>query len=591
MAVPFSWLVFLLCAGELSPGIPLPYREAGLDERQAAVHLLNRLGFGPRPGQVEQVVDMGLEAWVQWQLEGPFDEERLHARLAGLPTTTMSDSEILKTFPNFGFVLKKAMAAGAVEQPIEKDRKAALSAARSFMADKGFRPQRELIGELIAQKIIRAVHGESQLKELLVDFWFNHFNVSITNNKARVFTPSFEKNAVRPFVLGRFEEMLEATAKHPAMLFYLDNGLSRSEAEATTTLEYRRSLRKPGRFRRNAPVNIGGKSRQRGINENYARELLELHTLGVGGGYSQQDVIEVARAFTGWTVHSRYRTGDLPKTDPTKWRHLGGVRDGFFVFNPARHDANPKVILGTQFGKGGGIEEGEKVLHLLAEHPATARFIATKFARRFVSDQPPEALVERLAQSFSQTDGDLKALVVTLVQAPEFWQAEFVAGKVKSPFELAVSAIRALDGEVENAKPLARWIRKMGQPLYAYQAPTGYPDSGRFWLNSGTLIHRLEFAAGLVSHRVKGVSLNLPPASGGLSDYFQALFLPPITGEAEEEMKEQMSQMFPDRGTSLAEQLLQSYGLEALPNPNKADKKRAMVFASLALGSPGFQMK
>jgi uncharacterized protein (DUF1800 family) len=323
-------------------------------------------------------------------------------------------------------------------------------------AERGLRLPQQLLQELIGQKILRAVHSERQLHEVMTDFWFNHFNVFWGKNADRWLTTGFEMNAIRPHALGKFRDLLMATAKNPAMLFYLDNHVS---------------------------------SAQRGINENYARELMELHTLGVDGGYTQKDVQEVARAFTGWTI-------DAPQ------------RNGEFLFRPRMHDGGEKIVLGNKVNAG-GMRDGEAVIDILVEHPSTARFIATKLVRRFVSDDPPEPLVKRVAGVFRKTDGDIGEMMRTILTSGEFNSADAHRAKTKTPFEYAVSAIRSLNGSSDGSRELAQSIARMGQPLYQCQPPTGFPDRGDHWMSNGAVIERLNFAVALTANKISGTEVKL----------------------------------------------------------------------------------
>ena len=336
-------------------------------------------------------------------------------------------------------------------------------------------PRQAVVAELVEAKLQRAVYSPRQLEEVLVDFWLNHFNVFMNKGPVGMLLTSYERDAIRPFVLGRFRDMLMATARHPAMLFYLDNHLSRSRPDNA-----------PGGGAVFVNVNAGP---NQGLNENYGRELLELHTLGSDGGYTQADVTNVARAFTGWTIF-----------DPNRY--------GEFHYNPSMHDRGEKVILGRTFPRGGGEEEGVKIIDLLAAHPSTARFLSRKLAQRFVADDPPQVLVERMAATFTKTNGDLKAVMETLLFSREFlsdgaWQA-----KVKTPFELVTSAIRALDAELTDSTALSQRLTEMGQPLYGSVAPTGYANTAEAWSGSAGLMRRIGFANALVGGQIAGVTVD-----------------------------------------------------------------------------------
>ncbi len=367
------------------------------------------------------------------------------------------------------------------------------------------------------QKMIRAVYSERQLQEVLSDFWYNHFNIFWPKGADKILTTDYEMSAIRPHTLGKFEDLLLATAKSPAMMFYLDNFQSSSP---DAKLPGRGGLGQQGRFQRRGLFGGLGqrndqqmsadqqqraqaiqqfKKRKPGINENYARELMELHTLGVEGGYTQKDVQEVARCFTGWTI-----------VQPRK--------GGGFIFRPFMHDDGEKMVLGHKIPAGGGMKDGEMVIDILAHHPSTAKFISTKLVRRFVSDNPPPALVDRVTQVYMKSDGDIREMLRTIFTSPEFYSKEAYRAKIKSPFELAVSAIRAVGGDMSNTLMVTQFISKMGQPLYRYQPPTGYPDKAEQWVNTGALLERLNFGLALSSNKLRGTTVDLkriaPEAAG-----------------------------------------------------------------------------
>lgn len=529
---------------EAAPEAASPWREAGLSERQAAAFALDRLAYGGRPGEVERVVEQGLAQWLERQLAADLSEsEALRTRLAGLPALSMSAAEIAAKYPGPGVVRYLAMQAGVVpRQPgeaaadpqIEREQRRTIE---RWAREQGFLPQRDLLAQLMAQKLWRAAGSENQLAERLTDFWFNHFNVSITDNEARPFVLAYERDAIRPHLFASFRELLGATAKHPAMLAYLDNYRSVANPGQPTTVERELSRAERGGPRGGGSMGRGGRggrgaagdfgrrleaerrrqannpNRPQGLNENYARELLELHTLGVDGGYSQQDVVEVARALTGWTLLFPGRRGrERAERGLALARRAGGlgyVRQGEFVFRADAHDAGAKVVLGRKLPAGRGLEDGEEVLDLLAAHPATARHLARKLAAHFVADEPSPALVERLAREFGAGGGDLRRTMRALVEAPEFWAAAKRREKVKSPLELAISAVRALGGDVVDPRETLAWVARMGQPIFAYQTPTGFPDRAEQWVNSGALLNRMNFGLELAAGRVAGVRFDL----------------------------------------------------------------------------------
>lgn len=457
----------VLAAAVAFPAFAAPQapRAAG-DEAARAVHVLNRLGYGPRPGEVDAVLAMGVDAWIQRQLHpGRIDDARAAARVAALPTATLDTDALLEGYeiPREAKRAIQQKRAEMGEDPSEADlRRARRELIREYAGDMKGSP-RQVVDELQQAKVLRAVYSERQLDEVLVDFWMNHFNVFANKGPEKFLVGEYERDVIRPHAWGRFEDLLLATAKSPAMLFYLDNWLS-ADPEARTLL----------------------RPRARGLNENYAREIMELHTLGVDGGYTQKDVTEVARAFTGWTI--------------------AGLRRGQprFAFNPRVHDGRDKLVLGRKI-RGGGMDEGEQVIHMLATHPATARFVSLKLARRFVADEPPAALVDRAAETFRRTGGDIRAVVTAIVTSPEFSSPAARGAKVKTPLELVASAVRASGAEVTSARALAQRIASMGMPLYQQQPPTGYKDTADAWVSTGTLLARMNFATDLAAGRIPGV--------------------------------------------------------------------------------------
>jgi uncharacterized protein (DUF1800 family) len=572
-----------------------PFKQAGFTDRQAAAYLLDRFTFGARPNDIDALLQKGLENWFAEQLQGTQSEAVFNERLASFTTLTMTNEEIVRTFPNGGFVLRQAIENGMISKDMQanSDKAEYRQELRKYALSKGYRPKRELLGEMYAQKLLRAVYSPNQVREVLTDFWFNHFNVSVTDNQADQYVMTYERDAIRPNALGNFRTLLGATAKHPAMLAYLDNAQSTAPDGTPTTLSLRMDSLKnqPGlsgkikrrvieaaqqkgaAMRDSALQQVPEQARPRkGINENYARELMELHTLGVDGGYTQRDVTEAARILTGWTI---YPKGAMVNENRAKkleqWlergKNTGFVQEGDFLFRADAHDATEKTYLGVKFAAGGGMNEGEQLLDMLAANPATARFICTKIARRFVADVPPESLVERMKSVFLQSNGDIREVLRALAFSEEFWNAGVIAlakttnntinntnspntasnlakpgvakkgkgvknnqednqesnkqaasapststnnrTKIKSPFELAVSALRALNADVKRPREVLEWVRKIGQPLYAYQAPTGFPDRAESWINTGSLLNRMNFGLNLALGNVGGVVFDL----------------------------------------------------------------------------------
>ena len=377
----------------------------------------------------------------------------------------------------------------------------------------GWKDFADLFYQLMAQKLARAIHSTNQLEEVMVDFWFNHFNVSIhgiNDQASQVF--SYERDAIRPHALGNFRDLLGATARHPAMLRYLDNHHSNADEDRKTLTAPNPRLIAFQERQLQQNESLRQFTQQAGVNENYARELLELHTLGVNGGYTQQDIEEVARAFTGWKASPFIYP--IPETRQAFIKKQiestpHAVLSEGFTFDPTHHDAEAKTILGEFFPAGGGIAEGDRVLDMLAMHPSTARFISQKLAVRFVADEPPAALVDKMASTFLETEGDIQAVLTTMIMAEEFWDKSHQAAKIKTPLELVVSSVRATGSEVTAYRGLIRWCTTMGQPLYAHQAPTGYPETSAFWTNGSALLNRMNYANELASGGSDGLELAL----------------------------------------------------------------------------------
>ena len=460
---------------------------------QQVQHVLHRLAFGPRPGDEAALRQMGVDAWIDRQLH----PERIAdsagaAALARYQTLAMTSEQLLSEFPPPGV----ALAAAA------RRSNGVISAQDSAQLRQQARRSAQFLGELASSRVARAVASERQLEEVMVDFWENHFNVFAGKDRTRYFLTDYDRT-IRTHALGNFRALLGAVAKSPAMLYYLDNWQSVADSGRPTLQTARRAQRlamqRPA-MQRPAMQQLAQQlaQRRRGLNENYARELMELHTLGVDGGYTQQDVIEVARALTGWTL-------------------ARGGQGGGFVFRPQVHDAGAKTILGRSFPAGRGVDEGEAVLDLLAAHPKTAEFIATKLARRFVSDTPPAALVARAAESFRRTNGDIRAVVRTIVTSPEFFSEAAYRAKVKSPFELVTSALRAMNAPVDATPRTAQLVSRLGQPIFGHQAPNGYPETGDAWMNTGAILNRINFGLAMASGRVPGVRLAQWPAAARLA--------------------------------------------------------------------------
>jgi uncharacterized protein (DUF1800 family) len=508
---------------------------------------LNRLTFGARPGDAAQVKAVGLKAWMDQQLhpERIAENPALIEKLKTLDTLGMTADQLVHNYPTPQMV--KQMVAGELPFPTDPDKKMMIeklvaryesrsqqpnanpnappdpAKLRAMLTDEQIRnlrkgtveerlayfstlpqskqddiviampgvrqavfnagtpelrrrielisgPQQVVYRDLAESKVLRAIYSNRQLEEELDDFWFNHFNVYIDKGADRYLVTEYERDAIRPHVLGKFRDLLEATAKSPAMLFYLDNWQSVGP---------------------NAPQPRGPNAKQRrGLNENYGRELMELHTLGVDNGYTQKDVTEVARCFTGWTINQPQRGGR-------------------FVFNPRLHDNGEKVVLGVTIPAGGGEKDGEKVLDILSRQPATARYISKKLAMRFVADDPPEALVDRMADTFLKSDGDIRQVMAAMIDSKEFWSVGAYRSKMKSPLEMVASAVRSMNGNVDYAVALMQQVAQMGEPLYRKLEPTGYSNSSKEWANSASLMARMNFALQLAGNKVPGVKVEV----------------------------------------------------------------------------------
>jgi uncharacterized protein (DUF1800 family) len=429
-------------------------------------------------------------------------------------------------------------------------------------------PQGVVTDELMQAKLLRAIYSDRQLEQVMTDFWFNHFNVFINKGADRVLVTNYEQDVIRPRALGKFEDLLVATAKSPAMLFYLDNWLSvgpnSMQALGIRGGPYGGYRRYPQRFPRNPNAN---EKRRNGLNENYGRELLELHTLSVNGGYSQRDVTEVAKVFTGWTIDKPFEGGG-------------------FRFDPRTHEPGPKFVLGKKI-KQKGEDEGREVLHMLATGPQTAHFISLKLAERFVSDDPPPALVDRMAKTFLKKKGDIREVLTTLFQSPEFWDDGAYRAKVKTPLEFVASAVRATGADVEDAMPLARQIGNMGMPLYQAQPPTGYSMKADTWVSSSALLARMNFALALTSGKVRGVKLDAvqlaggPPSPADATLALSVLEVKLLTADVSKQTHDSIVAQMDAPKNSTPQQ-------DKKPAPRPPD---AGTIAGLLLGSPEFQKR
>jgi uncharacterized protein (DUF1800 family) len=473
---------------------------------QQIIQALNRLTFGTRPGDALKVRSIGLDKWIDQQLHPEkIDDSAIDRFVAGYPAINQDQDDLLAQYTQQQRERREVKRERADSTMTAADS----MALRKQMQQRG-NLTRQVVTQLQSSRVARAVASERQLQEVMTDFWENHFNIYAQKGGPEpYYLRDFDQNVVRPRALGKFRDLLEAVAQSPAMLFYLDN--ARSMADSTRpTLNARGA---PAGMRM-VPMRRGGlgamrgamrtaeqmqrqqqqQQRQRqGLNENYGRELLELHTLGVDGGYTQQDVINVARAFTGWTIKPP-------------------AQGGGFVFRPQVHDAGEKIVLGHKLAAGRGMEDAEDVLDILAKSPATARYISFKLARRFVSDSPSKALVDHAAQVYLRTDGDIREVLRAIITSPEFFSQQAFRSKVKSPFEVVVSAMRALNAEPDSTPRSAQVIAFLGQPIFGHQAPNGWPETGESWMNTGAILNRINFGMAVAAGRLPGVDIRSLPA-------------------------------------------------------------------------------
>jgi len=463
---------------------------------QQIIQALNRLTFGPRPGDVQRVRAIGLDKWIDQQIHPErISDDPLNTFVSRYSALNADQDDLLKQYVDQQRQRRELKRDRAdTTKAMTADEMAAMQQLRQQQNSR-----RQVVTQLQSSRVARAVASERQLQEVMTDFWENHFNIYAAKGAPEAYyLVDFDQNVIRPRALGKFRDLLGAVAKSPAMLFYLDN--ARSMADSTQPTLAGGGRRQAGGVRRGiggiigptrVPVQRPPQQQQRkrpGLNENYGRELLELHTLGVDGGYTQQDVINVARAFTGWTIKPP-------------------AQGGGFIFRPQVHDAGPKVVLGHKLAAGRGMEDAEDVLDILARNPATARYISFKLARRFVSDSPSKALVDRAAQVFLRTDGDIREVVRTIVTSPEFFSQRSFRSKVKSPFEVVVSAARALNAPPDSTPRSAQIIAYLGQPIYGHQAPNGWPETGDAWMNTGAILNRINFGMAAGAGRLPGATI------------------------------------------------------------------------------------
>lgn len=531
-----------------------------LTEEQKILHVLNRLGFGARPGDVQRVKSIGLQKYIDQQLDpSSIDDEVAENKVKGLDLFGMETSDIFAKYPNPASLLRmlegnpqqQAAQQNAEQDMTDKERQERQQKLRELYVKYDLSPASQILPQIVANRVLRAVYSERQLQEAMVDFWQNHFNVFAGKGAVRWYIPSYERDVLRKNALGNFKDLLVGTAQHPAMLFFLDNfesvspnvaipGNNQNAQRLQQMIRSGRELPPQARerlkqqlgvsdaqldqrlkeMRENAQLPAQQQRQRRGLNENYARELMELHTLGVDGGYTQKDIVEVAKCFSGWTIadprgYRRAAANEIKGTEDRRVQRLqrqAGVPDdvdsGEFYFNDRWHEKGPKTVLGQTISEG-GMKDGLKVLDILVKQPATAKFIARKLAVKFVSDKPSEALVDRVAEAFSRSSGDIKSTLKALFTDKEFFAPENYRAKIKTPFELAVSSIRALGAQTNSGPQFLAMLNKLGEVPYGYQAPTGYPDTAEDWVNTGALLERLNFAVAFASNRIPGTRVDL----------------------------------------------------------------------------------
>jgi uncharacterized protein (DUF1800 family) len=485
------WTKSLIAAaaisGSIATSIPAQPTTARIDHRELAadqqiIQALNRLTFGPRPGDVQNVRAMGLDKWIDLQLHPERINNSSFDQFASRYDILNQDQSV---------ALGEFAQARRERQMAKRDRADSAQKSREDRAAllKYGLERRKFMGQLQSERVARAVASERQLQEVMTDFWLNHFNVFAGKGPPQpYYLVEYERDIIRPNALGNFRALLGAVAKSPAMLFYLDNARSMADSSRPHL-----AGRSQGRmFERRLQ-----QARGTGLNENYGRELLELHTLGVDGGYTQQDVLNVARALTGWTIKP-------PATG------------GGFIFRPEMHDAGGKIVLGHKLAAGRGMEDGEDVLDIVASSPATARYIASKLVRRFVADDPPQALINDAAAVFLKTRGDIREVVRTIVTSNEFYSQRAFRSKVKSPFEVVVSTMRALNAQPDPTPRTAQAIAFLGQPIYGHQAPNGYPETGDAWMNAGAILNRINFGMAVAANRIPGLDFAMLPGIDSL---------------------------------------------------------------------------
>ncbi len=656
-------MIFAMVAPMIALAADTKSERKSLTEDQKAIHVLNRLGFGARPGDVAKVKAIGLQKYIDLQLSASaIGDSVADGKVKDLEIFNMTTADIFAKYPNPGALLRQ-LEGGRQAIAAARQRKEAESMTGEKMADDekkmtadeqkerrdklqalyreyDLKPANQLVPQIAANRVLRAVYSERQLQEVMVDFWQNHFNVFSGKNAVRWYIPSYERDVLRKNALGNFKDLLVGTAQHPAMLFFLDNFESVSPNaqpgnQGNGKLQQQlRSGNLPPQVRERMKERQGltdaqidqrikraqnvGQRAKRGINENYARELMELHTMGVDSGYSQKDIVEVARAFTGWTIadargYRRVAASTIQGNEEQRLARLerqagvpDGTQSGTFYFNEKWHDKDAKTVLGQKVDEG-GVKDGLKVLDILVKSPATAKFIARKLAVKFVNDNPSEALVSRVAAAFSKSNGDIKTTLKAIFTDKEFFAAENYRAKIKTPFELAVSAIRTIGADTNASPAVVAMLNKLGEVPYGYQAPTGYPDTAEDWVNTGALLERLNFAVALASNQIPGTRVDLKrfeaaERSGILDKTIAGVLDNDISASSKATLLKQVEQPLPDvkAPSEPADPDMATVNMTGGPGPRGAGNRQARLLrpsgnpevfkvVSLVLGTPEFQ--
>ena len=648
-----------------------------LTEDQKIIHVLSRLGFGARPGDVDRVKQMGIDKYIEQQLNpSSINDSAAEGKVKGFDVFGMSTAEVFAKYPNPGALLrqldggKKAQAAkaqvqdtnkpGDGVQPAQPQDPNALTADQQrerrerlaqLYKEYDLRPAGQLMPQIVGNRILRDVYSERQLQEVMVDFWQNHFNVFAGKGALRWYIPSYERDVIRPNALGNFKDLVVATAKSPAMLFYLDNfesvspnsqqpGNRNPNAQRVQQEILRNGGMLPPLMRDNIRRRTGmsdaeidarlrqmrtnpqtpkpqqQKQQKRGINENYARELMELHTLGVDGGYTQADIVEVAKCFTGWTIadprgYRKVAANMIEGKDDRqieRLQRMAGVPDdlesGEFYFNERWHEGGSKTVLGQKVNDG-GMKDGLKVIDILVNSPATAHFIAKKLAVKFVSDNPSEAYIGRIADAFHRSGGDIKTTLRAIFTDKEFFAPENYRAKIKTPYELAISSIRALGADTNGSPAMLAMLNKLGEVPYSYQAPTGYPDKAEDWVNTGALLERFNFAIAIASNRIPGTHVDLrnfasSDKAGVLDKSVAQILNGEISASTKSTLSKQIEMPLPDVTAGSEPKMEDADFMPAEKGKNAPGNRQARLLAptgdpevfkvvSLVLGTPEFQ--